>query len=273
TGDHAKSWGWLVNVTAEQLANHLNATSSRIIDLETFKIGGERRYAAVMVSNTGADAKAWGWLNGGTAQQVNDHMAMYQERIVDLDTYVAGGTRYYNIVTIANTGADAKAWWYYYNVDWSFIQAKLSQHHARLTDIERVGPGQYTVVMEHNPGIYWWVLFNSSASHVLNVAAQHGVRVFDVETYIDPDTNQRRFIALMINNSNKLTSKIRNLVEDAFQGSAWGFYLKRVGGKVLAALQSHHKFEPASAIKVLHHVHAMRRVQAGMDSLDADVTW
>ncbi len=42
-----------------------------------------------------------------------------------------------------------------------------------------------------------------------------------------------------------------------------GLYLKEVGGPVLAACNERTVFEPASTIKVLHHLHAMLQVQSG----------
>jgi hypothetical protein len=42
-----------------------------------------------------------------------------------------------------------------------------------------------------------------------------------------------------------------------------GLYLKEVGGPVLAACNERTVFEPASTIKVLHHLHTMLQVQSG----------
>lgn len=41
-------------------------------------------------------------------------------------------------------------------------------------------------------------------------------------------------------------------------GGSYGFHLTRVGGPVLASLRARDPFYPASSIKVLHHVHALR---------------
>ncbi|MFZ0750947.1 MAG: serine hydrolase, partial [Pyrinomonadaceae bacterium] len=50
-----------------------------------------------------------------------------------------------------------------------------------------------------------------------------------------------------------------------------GFYLKRVGGDVLIGNDSSFAFYPASTIKVLEHLHAMRRVQSGSVSLESKI--
>ncbi|MGD8393925.1 MAG: serine hydrolase [Candidatus Eiseniibacteriota bacterium] len=52
-----------------------------------------------------------------------------------------------------------------------------------------------------------------------------------------------------------------------------GMYLKRVGGPVLGGYNESTVFEPASAIKVLVHAHALRQVQDGFITLDTDVDW
>lgn len=51
-----------------------------------------------------------------------------------------------------------------------------------------------------------------------------------------------------------------------------GVFLKQVGGPVLMAYNDATKFEPASAIKVLQHYHAITEVQNGAATLDEMVT-
>lgn len=50
-----------------------------------------------------------------------------------------------------------------------------------------------------------------------------------------------------------------------------GFYLKRVGGAVLMSNDQSFVFYPASTIKVLEHLHALRRVQNGNVSLTTKI--
>ncbi|HKR02025.1 MAG TPA: serine hydrolase [Pyrinomonadaceae bacterium] len=50
-----------------------------------------------------------------------------------------------------------------------------------------------------------------------------------------------------------------------------GFYLKRVGGPVLIANDEAFAFYPASTIKVMEHLHAMRRVQSNIVSLQDSI--
>jgi hypothetical protein len=52
-----------------------------------------------------------------------------------------------------------------------------------------------------------------------------------------------------------------------------GMYLKRVNGPVLGGYNESTVFEPASAIKVLIHAHALRQVQDGLITLDTGIDW
>ncbi len=56
-------------------------------------------------------------------------------------------------------------------------------------------------------------------------------------------------------------------------GGSYGYYLKEVNGPIIANNNGFTTFEPASAIKVLFHAHAMRRVQLGISSLNSLVFW
>lgn len=64
-----------------------------------------------------------------------------------------------------------------------------------------------------------------------------------------------------------VTDDVRELLEANTDGTV-GLYLKQVGGGVLASFNESFVTYPASTIKVLEHLHAMRAVEAGMD-LDA----
>ena len=77
----------------------------------------------------------------------------------------------------------------------------------------------------------------------------------------------------LINDVNKETTRIRQLVADKMTGD-WGFYLKRVGGGESVALGASNTFEPASMIKIVHAVTAMRQIQISPTvDVNTDVTW
>jgi len=58
TGVHARGWYWYYGLTAAQVKAKLKEKNGRLIDLETYTAGGARRFAVVMVVNTGPRASA-----------------------------------------------------------------------------------------------------------------------------------------------------------------------------------------------------------------------
>ena len=75
--------------------------------------------------------------------------------------------------------------------------------------------------------------------------------------------------------SGELAKRIEALLRNKAGGEV-GLYLRRLnekGGGVLAALDANQVFEPASAIKVLLHLHSMLQVQNGGVSLSTRIPW
>ena len=172
---------------------------------------------------------------------------------------------------IPNTGADARAWWWYYGVSGSTVGSLLSQNGAFLISIEPADAGgsTFNVVMQQEPGgFYWWWYYGLDAAGLADRLAQNGARLLDVKTYFVGGA--RRFAAVMVNNSNAATTRVGQILRSGTDGET-GMYLKQVGGGVQAALQDGRIFEPASSIKILVGLHAMRQVDAGASSLAQNV--
>ena len=271
TGEHKKGWWWYYGQTGNQVKDLVAKNKGRIIDLQIYRVNGQKRYAVVMVSNTGKDAKAWWYYSDHTIQSLLDKVKDNDARLVDLDSYVVNGQRLYSGVMLKNKGNDAKTWYYYYNVSASFVADKLKDKKARLVDIERHSANTFTVIMEKNPGKAWWWYYGVSMDQVNALTAQNGARIIDIERYVSG--GKTRFNVIMLNNVNALTSKLRGILGKGVDGGAYGLYLRQLDGPTLASLQSNFVFEPASTIKALHHVHAMLRVQAGAVNLNTQVPW
>ena len=111
TGTSARAWSYLANVSSSQIATHLANSSHRLVDLDTFYVGTTKRYSAVAVANTGADAKSWQWWLNQSAASVASRVSAFGGRIVKLDRNRDGT---YNIVQVANSGTNNAAWWYQY---------------------------------------------------------------------------------------------------------------------------------------------------------------
>ncbi len=267
SGSYAKSWWWFYGLTAGQLSTQISNLNARIIDINAYEVNGQTYFAAVLIRNTGADAKGWWWYYGLTSAQVSTYLQQNNARLVDMDAYVIGGVTRYAVVMIPNTGADAKAWWYYYGVTGNQISSFLSQNNAFLINIEPANANgtTFNVIMEKSPGIHWWWYYGQTASQLSERIAQNGARLLDVKSYFV--NGSRRFAAIMVNNSNEATTRIGDILRSGTDG-ATGLYLQQVNGPVRASLQADRVFEPASTIKALIALHAMRRVDAGAASLN-----
>lgn len=273
-GDHQKTWWWYYGKTSSEISSLLQQNQARIIDLEIDFVDGVKRYAAVMVSNTGSTAKSWWYYSQLTFDQVGDKVAQNSARIIDLDTYVYNGVRYYDAVMIANQGVDAMGWWYYSGLSASEVSAKLSLNQARITDIEvrymaADGP-RFAVVMERSEGQTWWWYHGKTMSEVSDLTAQNGARIIDIEPY---DTSAgKRFAVVMLRNTNDLTDRMRRYLAGNRSGGAYGLRLERIAGATLASLQSDRPFYAASTIKALVHARAMKSVELGTYTLATSVT-
>lgn len=270
TGSYAKGWWYYYGVTAAQLSANLTANNARLVSLDAYDSGGTTLFAAVMISNTGADAKGWWWYYGVTTAQIGTLLQQNNARLVDFRSYVTGGVTRYAVVMIPNTGADAMAWWWYFGVSGAQVGSLLAQNNAFLISIQPADAAgsTFNVVMEQQPGALWWWYYGLSASDLGDRLSQNGARLLDVKTYFV--NGARKFAAIMVNNSNAETSRVGQILRGGTDGET-GMYLKQVGGGVQAALQDSRIFEPASSIKILIGLHAMRQVDAGTSSLGQSV--
>jgi hypothetical protein len=270
TGSYAKSYWILVNVTPADLLNFTVTNTARIVVLKAVDDpapGGSVRFFAVMISNTGADAKGWYFYQGKTTSEMTALWQANQARITQVNSYVKNGTTLYDAVMVDNTGANARGWFWYVNATPADIVARLNANNARLVDLD-IDPatGNYNAVMVSCsagcPMWWWWV--GVSTTNLLNVVGQDGARIIDANSV--PGCGDRCWSVVLINNSNAVSSRVGELLRSQTDGTT-GLYLKQVGGPLLANLMENTVYEPASAIKVLTNLYTMRQVQAGTVAL------
>ncbi len=266
TGSYSAGWWWYTGLTAAQVSSNLASNSARLIDLEPYEDGnGNLRFACIMVDNTGANAKAWWWYYNTSTTSLSTQTTTNNARLVDLDTYTIGTTTYYSGVMIANTGADYRQWWWYINATGTQIGSYLNTNNARLYDLERRSNGNFDCVMVRDPASpawYWW--YDLTSTDVSFLIGNYGVRPIDIESYLV--SGSRRYAMVTINNSNALTTSVGALMRGVTDGQV-GCWLERINGSNMANLNGDAVFEPASTMKTLHHVHAMRRVYLNAVSL------
>ncbi|HEX5051228.1 MAG TPA: serine hydrolase [Planctomycetota bacterium] len=263
TGTYAISTWWYYNQTAAQVSSNLTNNQARLIDLDPYTdSNGNQRFACIMVDNTGSHAKGWLWYYNTNVSVIAAGATANNARVIDFDRYTFNGTTYYSAVLIGNTGADNRQWWWYINITPTQIGNYLNTNNARLYDLEPNGTGTFDCVMIRDntfPYWYWW--YDLSVSDISYLIGQYGVRAIDLETYLV--SGVRKWAMLTINNSNALTTSVGNGMRSATDGQV-GLWLQRMNGGNLANLNGDTVFEPASTMKTLHHVHAMRRVYLGL---------
>lgn len=268
SGAYAITTWWYYGLDAATLSTRLSQNNARLIDLEVVDNGsGAARFTCVMVANTGANAKAWGWLYNTSTTAIGN-LVNQGNRIVDLEQYTLGTTTYYACVVISNTGADNRAWWYYYGISQATLDAQLTANNARIYDLDREG-SSFNVVMVRQGSQKNWRYYGLTAQQVTDQLSQIGARLIDIERY--STLLGTRYNAVLINNSNALSTRISEILRGGTDGHS-GVYLKRANGSVLAYINGDRVHEPASTLKTLHHLQAMRAVQLGSTTLATNYT-
>lgn len=268
-------WWWYYDQSPQQITALLNANSGRLIELERYdRGGGQIRYAAVMVANTGPAARSWSYLMGVTRAQVDSHISATASRPIDLDAYGEGRARRFNAVFVSNTGADLRAFNWDVDQTPAEIATRTSSFNGRLVKLGRHSDGRYLYIQVRNTGSnssHWWHKVGfTSTTELHNYAVQMGARPVDVLSYAT--ANGRRFDAALIDNANDEERRMREHYAPLIDGNQnpmgiFQAYLKEVDGPVLINLNGQRRAETASSLKVLHLLHAMKQVQAGTDFL------
>lgn len=266
-GAYAKAWWYTYGVTYTQLVNTINANNARLIDVETYVDNGTTRYAAIMISNTGADAKAWWWYTNQTSAQVTTNVNSNNARLTSLDRYTTGAGDRFTTVMISNTGSDARSWSYYYGISAATLASTVNSTGFRIYGLERNGSDNYDVILMQNTGFGWWWAHDLTSSALTEMLQQNIGRIIDVERHFT--LAGTRYNVVMVDNANTLEKAVRQEFFGAASGGLgdYGFFLKEINGPILAAMRPDTVFEPASTMKTLYHVHAMKRVANGTVSL------
>ncbi|HKP57235.1 MAG TPA: serine hydrolase [Polyangiales bacterium] len=149
TGSEAKSWWWYHGVTTAQISTFLQDNDARLVDLHQYSVGGQTRYAVVMIKNTGADASSWWWYVNVTSEQVSDFLSDNQAQLIRLEPANASGSRF-NVIMTPSLGG---YWWWYFGLDAAGVTERFSRNGARLADVKSYfvnGSRRFTTIMLNN---------------------------------------------------------------------------------------------------------------------------
>ncbi len=147
TGADQKGWWWGYGMTSTQISSSLTTNNARLTSLKRYTIGGTTRFAVVMISNTGADYRNWGYLYSATSAQINQNLTQYGNRLYGIERISADS---YDAIMVpsASTGN-----WYYFELTGSQLTEVLQQNIGRLVDVERhlvSGSSRYTAILLDN---------------------------------------------------------------------------------------------------------------------------
>lgn len=162
TGSNAVSWWWYYGLTFDGIGQRLNQHSARLVDLDAYTVNGQRRYAAVMVSNKGSLARGWWYYINVSADFIATKLSENRARLLDVESLGSG--RFMAIMVRENDlnpGRDvahyqassqfavldrdddtATRLWWYHGVSAGEIQTIWRRHWGRIVDVESVGTGR-----------------------------------------------------------------------------------------------------------------------------------
>nr|MBA3748477.1 serine hydrolase [Solirubrobacterales bacterium] len=274
SGVYARGWYWYHGLTATQLKAKIAENKARLIDLETYVSGGQRRFAAVMVVNSGDAAKNWHWYFGVSSDTLRDRLDEHKSRLIDLESYSSGGQTRYAAIMIRNSGVDKRGWWWWRNVTLSKVQNEAAANGARTFSLDRLGNGRYNALQVKRAGEFSAYEINIDARRAGDFVSQNGGRIVDLDSYVSG--GERRFTAIINDNVDGFAGRVRAEARKvaALRSARFGAWVKQIGGPVSIGLGGDRVFEPASVMKTLHHLYLHTRLEANpAENLEAIVTF
>ncbi|MCC6750107.1 MAG: hypothetical protein IT371_20745 [Deltaproteobacteria bacterium] len=201
-GPYASQSWWYHGKTSGELNTLVGTHKARIIDLEVYLVAGQARYAAVMVPLA---SRNWWWWAAAQPADLTKHFSDNNARPVDLDCLLVGTSRSYSAVAFVNTGADASPFYWYVDLSEADVKAKVTQHGARIVDLERYLVGtdvRFAVVLAPNasPAKQWWWYLDKTEAELNALATTNKARIVDIEAYVAG--GGIRYAAVMLENSN-----------------------------------------------------------------------
>jgi hypothetical protein len=171
------------------------------LNLDAYEVDGNIYFAAIFISNTGADATSWWWYYGQTPAGISSLLQQNKARLIDLRQYSANGTTAYAVAMVENSGADAQAWWWYYNVSATQVSSFVQQNGAYLVSLQVANASSptFNVIMNKLPtpaGKGWWWYYGVNAVELTSLYNLNAAWFRDVKTY--QLNGQRVFTALML---------------------------------------------------------------------------
>jgi hypothetical protein len=277
SGEYQREWWWSPGMAQSELASQTATPGVRLLDFERYidvSISPNPLYAVIALVDEPSAGLGPSRLMGVT--NLPNTLQQNAARPVDIEGYDVGGVRTYDLLVEPDTQPSAPPWWVVQSFGRTQLNQFLTDNDARVLDLEVRNPSSvlFDAVVVANAGAVeassWWA-YAVNASQLGAQASQYGARIIDLEMYFNTIQGPS-FAAVMVNNSNALTTRLGEFMRYGTDGST-GAYLKEIDGPELAALQPAFIFEPASSMKTVPLLHSLRAVMLGQDALDSTVTF
>lgn len=170
TGTRARAWWWYFGVSPSQVGSFLTQNNARLTALRPYMDNGQRVFAVIMVSNTGADNKPWRWFAGSSINDIASHITSENMRVVAFTPDPAGG---FDAIMV---GSEGETWYWWYGIDAATVGKNVASHGTRLIDLTSYfvnGARKFAVVelgdnnRPQNP-------VNAESARVQKFASKHG---------------------------------------------------------------------------------------------------
>ena len=184
TDIYASAWWWYFGISADQLSNLLDELTARIIDLEVYYVRGQPRFAAILVPNTGSQARTWWWYHGVSADALSHLATQNDAHLVDLEVLGQAGQQY-AAVMIRNTASDDRLWSWHIGIGPDELSEVLTTNRVRILDLERMPDGRFAAILVRPQSTRWswWWWYGLTDSGVKEVVNLTNGRVVDIERY------------------------------------------------------------------------------------------
>jgi hypothetical protein len=129
TGNQARAWWWYFGKSTTQIGSLLSTNNARLTALRPYTDNGQRVFAVIMISNTGADFTSSEWWTGVSPSFIASHVTGDDMRVTEFTPDPAGG---FDVIMVSSEG---EPWYWWYGIDAATVGKNLASHGTRLIDL------------------------------------------------------------------------------------------------------------------------------------------
>jgi hypothetical protein len=267
---------WYPSLSESALASLFTNSTKQLIDLQRYTVGTSVNYLAVVAGSEGAEqVDSWDyelsldlpgnvdyWFNWGLFQPVS------------VQSYSVGTET--DFLAIGKRPGDGG--WLVSDTAYEWSLTKGLNEGLEATDIEftrmrDANTPEFNFVYRRDKSatrVSSWVK-TVAPSLLLQTLAEYGERPIDLERWVDGNGNTQ-LTGIFVCNMNAIEKRLSNAAPDLFPASgSSGFFVKQVGGPLIAERNADIRQDMAGALRVVHGVRMVQRCAAlPFDSLDLD---